>query len=54
MLLAQDVRRFLERPAGASSPVQPAIPPGAPIGEPALDFLRHFAPLCSSEACCRN
>jgi hypothetical protein len=52
-LLAQDVRRFLERPAGAAAAV-PALPPGAPIGQPALEFLRRHAPLCSSEACCRD
>jgi hypothetical protein len=53
-LLAQDVRRFLERPAGTAASAIPAIPPGAPIGQPALDFLRATAPLCSSEACCRD
>ncbi len=40
-LLAGDIRRFLDRPATpAARSVQPDIPPGAPIGEPALDWLR--------------
>ncbi|MDE3164887.1 MAG: zinc-dependent metalloprotease, partial [Acidobacteriota bacterium] len=39
-LLAADIRRFLERPADAARvmPVADA-PPGAPIGEPVLDWL---------------
>jgi hypothetical protein len=49
-LLAQDIRRFLERPAAPwTSPVTPAIPPGPPIGEPALDYLRALEPFCSRE-----
>ena len=49
-LLAQDIRRFLERPEGASaSPAIPTIPPGPPIGEPALDYLRSLEPFCSRE-----
>jgi hypothetical protein len=40
MLLAADIKRFLERPAETMR-VMPApdAPPGAPIGEPALDWL---------------
>ncbi len=40
MLLAADIKRFLERPA-ATAQIRPAAeaPPGAPIGEPALDWL---------------
>ncbi|MGH7583087.1 MAG: zinc-dependent metalloprotease [Gemmatimonadales bacterium] len=39
-LLAEDIHRFMSRPAGTVSPVaQPDVPPGAPIGEPALDWL---------------
>ena len=46
-LLAQDIRRFLERPAGTlSSPAIPPAPPGPPIGEPALDYLRSLEPDC--------
>ena len=39
-LIAMDIRRFLDRPAesvGMSS--APSAPPGAPIGQPALDYL---------------
>src|SRR5690606_35191304 len=41
-LLAADVRRFLERPvtAVASRVPSPSAPPGAPIGEPAMEWLR--------------
>ena len=46
-LLAQDIRRFLERPAATlASPAIPAAPPGPPIGEPALDYLRSLEPYC--------
>jgi hypothetical protein len=39
-LLAADIRRFLERPADPARPMPaPDAPPGAPIGEPALDWL---------------
>jgi hypothetical protein len=48
-LLAADVKRFLERPATAVAPrmTSPAIPPGAPIGEPAMEWLRRVEPRCS-------
>jgi hypothetical protein len=47
-LLAADIKRFLERPAGAVTRMaSPAAPPGAPIGEPAMDWLSRFEPLCS-------
>ena len=46
-LLAQDIRRFLERPAASlASPSIPVAPPGPPIGEPALDYLRSLEPYC--------
>ena len=50
-LLAADITRFLERPAPpvAGTAVPPA-PPGAPIGEPAMDWLRRVEPMCSEEA----
>ena len=49
-LLAQDIRRFLERPnAPSASPTSPSIPPGPPIGEPGLDYLRSLEPFCSRE-----
>lgn len=39
-LLASDVGRFLQRPAEAyGSPSTPGAPPGAPIGEPAMNWL---------------
>jgi hypothetical protein len=44
-LLAQDIQRFLERPAAPlAQPSIPAAPPGPPIGEPALDYLRSLEP----------
>jgi hypothetical protein len=48
-LLAADVKRFLERPTTpvAARTATPAIPPGAPIGEPAMDWLRRVEPPCS-------
>ena len=48
-LLAADVKRFLERPATAVAVrmAAPAIPPGAPIGEPAMEWLRRIEPPCS-------
>jgi Met-zincin/Domain of unknown function (DUF5117) len=46
-LLADDIKRFLERPVQpAQSMATPQPPPGAPIGEPALDWLRRVEPLC--------
>ena len=45
-LLAADIRRFLERPATAVAARMPAptAPPGAPIGEPAMEWLRRVDP----------
>ena len=38
--LALNIERFLERPAGPiSTPGVPGAPPGAPIGQPAMDWL---------------
>jgi len=40
MLLAADIRRFLERPAEMMKPMPaPEAPPGAPIGESPMDWL---------------
>ncbi len=39
-LLAADIKRFLERPADPMRIMPaPEAPPGAPIGEPAMDWL---------------
>lgn len=47
-LIAADIKRFLERPAPpATTQPMPAAPPGAPIGEPAMDWLRRLEPPCS-------
>ena len=45
-LLAADIRRFLDRPATAVAVRMPAptAPPGAPIGEPAMEWLRRVDP----------
>ena len=45
-LLASDIRRFLDRPATAVAVriPSPAAPPGAPIGEPAMEWLRRVEP----------
>jgi hypothetical protein len=38
--LAMDIQRFLDRPAGPAMSIgAPAAPPGAPIGQPAMDWL---------------
>jgi hypothetical protein len=47
-LIARDVTRFLERPAGEfSQPATQSAPPGAPIGEPAMEWIRRLAPVCA-------
>ncbi|MEX2281053.1 MAG: zinc-dependent metalloprotease [Gemmatimonadota bacterium] len=47
-LLAGDIERFLNRPAAPyAMPNAPAVPPGAPIGEPALQWIRNLELLCS-------
>jgi hypothetical protein len=48
-LLAADINRFLTRPAMAVAVRMPTpeAPPGAPIGEPAMDWLRRIEPPCS-------
>jgi hypothetical protein len=47
-LLAADIKRFLERPAQPATRTEVAsAPPGAPIGEPAMDWLRRVEPYCS-------
>lgn len=40
VLIAMDIQRFLDRPAEASAiPGTVAAPPGAPIGQPAMDWI---------------
>ena len=47
-LLAADIKRFLDRPAPAATrPEIPTAPPGAPIGDPGMDWLNRLQPLCS-------
>lgn len=47
-LLASDIKRFLDRPfAPATRTDVPSAPPGAPIGEPAMDWLRRTELACS-------
>jgi hypothetical protein len=47
-LLASDIRRFLDRPLPPTQRLAaPAAPPGAPIGQPALDWLRRVDPPCA-------
>jgi hypothetical protein len=45
--LAEEIKRFLDRPA-ASMPRQsvPEAPPGAPIGQPAMEWLRRTVGEC--------
>ena len=46
--LAREVGRFLQRPADTfAAPNAVTAPPGAPIGDPALDWLMQIAPACS-------
>jgi hypothetical protein len=47
-LLASDIRRFLSRPAAPAPRAAPIdVVPGAPIGEPAMEWLMMVAPPCS-------
>jgi hypothetical protein len=49
-LLAADIKRFLDRPfAPATRADLPAAPPGAPIGDPGMDWFGRTEPLCSWE-----
>jgi len=42
-LLARDIRRFIERPyVENAGPTAPEVPPGAPIGEPAVGFINRY------------
>jgi uncharacterized protein DUF4953/uncharacterized protein DUF5117 len=46
--LGEDIRRFLDRPLTPITRADlPDAPPGAPIGDPGMDWLRRVEPLCS-------
>ena len=46
--LAKDIQRFLDRPAENYRGIdQVAPPPGAPIGQPAMDWIRLSEPWCT-------
>jgi hypothetical protein len=45
--LADEIKRFLERPSSpAPRPVIPDAPPGAPIGEPPMEWFRGSRVAC--------
>ena len=46
-LLESDIKRFIERPFNPNE-IRPAptTPPGAPIGDPGMDWLNRVAPYC--------
>ena len=49
-LLAMNIERFLERPSKTlENPNPPTDPPGAPIGQPAMDWLDMTEPWCGWE-----
>jgi hypothetical protein len=44
-LLARDIERFLNRPAEAfAQPATPSAPPGAPIGQAPMEWVRRYMP----------
>ena len=48
LLLATDIKRFLERPAMPATRIATGTaPPGAPIGDPGMEWLRRIEPPCS-------
>ena len=51
VLIAQDIKRFQERPLAMPLLTTPAPPPGAPIGDPGMNYLwRVSEPLCSQDS----
>jgi hypothetical protein len=49
-LLSSDIKRFLDRPfAPATRTDIPTAPPGAPIGDPGMDWLSRLGPFCGWE-----
>jgi hypothetical protein len=50
-LMTVDIARFNDRPFGDPMAITPAVPPGAPIGDPGMSYLwRMVEPTCSQEA----
>jgi hypothetical protein len=48
--LADEIKRFLERPAATvARPAVPEAPPGAPIGDTGMEWIRRNTPACSVE-----
>ena len=48
LLVTADIKRFLERPIAPTARFgRQEAPPGAPIGDPAMDWLRRIGVLCS-------
>jgi hypothetical protein len=45
-LLARDIKRFMDNPDAFKRQAPPAVPPGAPIGEPGLNWLDLAEPPC--------
>jgi hypothetical protein len=46
-MLAAEIRRFLDRPAPPAQRLElPEAPPGAPIGEPAMEWLKRVSAVC--------
>jgi hypothetical protein len=46
-LLTNDIKRFLERPhTNADNRQSPVVPPGAPLGDPGMDWLHRVARYC--------
>lgn len=49
-LMTLDIERFNDRPLTAPLSTMPAVPPGAPIGDPGMDYLfRMIEPACSQD-----
>jgi len=46
-LLARDIKRFMDDPDAFKRSAPPTVPPGAPIGEPGLNWLGLAEPPCS-------
>ena len=49
-LMALDIERFNDRPLASPMATTPVAPPGAPIGDPGMNYLsRMLEPLCSQD-----